>query len=588
MTQFNYPLATSGLTESGNFAGKLASAARDFACDLYRQQPRWILDGQVYHPVVALWDTVCGTPPLPTPPLPPPPTVPFTGGQCVGVNYGVTIREYSLRTNPIRYEQTGQGEVTSRFNPITAKNEMLKGPVEGLVLIPGSINTGTGQNPARNQNFAVQLRCNGINYSYTNTVRYLENNGSIPFGSFAVYYEIISVRRIDGQADNCGSLPPQHPDVPPPPNFNTRNVTIPTNNNFNFTVPLVFNKPTLSLNPSFTVNFNIAPEFYGEVNFNLGGININFDLPGNGGGSDPDITNIINRLENLQLDFNEFNNELELNLDNSTEFRNEFNEYRNEFNEYRNEFNETNNQIENINQFNLQLQVDINNLNEEINNIDDKLDEGVNCKIDTEIIEVNNSDFDEDYDWEFSTTSVEVPKADKPIIQLLFNELSEVKEYAGRPRSTCSGVPIESYDLPTISCCVLYFAKYLGQQENIGRYITIPNPNIDAIKQWANIDREYSTGRHFKYVRFVSSRGNKIQVYGSSPELASQQIVELLGLTNYTAEDIYFDAPVREVTEKRIEQLKLKYVTYYPDNTTSKRGKQGGTIIWRSPNIRSS
>ena len=584
MAEYNYPLTSSALKDSTNAASQLADGARELVCWIYSQYPSWAINSGIATPIKSLYDTVCGSPPTPVAPLPPAPSVPFTGGQCVGEAYCVTIRHRSVNTNypwfPERtYEICNADKMGAGLSPIL-------GAISGLFMDferGQKFNDGSGR-----YGYVYVLKTTSAEYvTLNNGVYFGSNFQGFTAGTYTDTMTLVSVRKVSG-ADNCGNPPLDYPPNTPPPNVDTRNIIINNNDGTNLTVPLFFVRPTFSLNPNIKVNFNLNPQFNGTINFDFGGINVDF-----GGGGSEGSEDILNELNLLKLELDDLN----LNFNNfKLDFDNYFNNNNNNYNdlgdlklEIDNLLNITNNlnvdigevQLNLTNNFNLNL--DIQQKLEETN---DKLDEGVNCKIETEIIEVNNSDFDEDYDWQFSTTSVEVPKVNKPITQLLFNELSEVKEYAGRPRSTCSGVPIESYDLPTVSCAVLYYSKYLGNQENFGRYINIPNPNLDAIKQWANSDRQYTPGNFLKYIRFVSARGNKIQVYGENAQLANDQTYQLLGLTNYTAEDIYFDAPVREVTERRSEQLKLKYVTYYPDNSMSKRGRQGGTIIWRSPNIR--
>lgn len=236
-----------GITESyeaargtGDYLGKVADAAANFACTVYKSYPNEIVPNPVATAIRGFYDSLCANRP---PGLPDAPVPPFNGGQCACVNYLVTIKQ----TN-----STGSETSTGTYT----------GPLGGLVRIKNQTF------PDLTDVFMKDSVCSEGSPTGTNlTLVGVETND----GVFKVSIE--SVVRADGLPDNCGNPPPQYPNtnLPSPGDYNGTG-TITYNDGNSFTVPLVYAPitPTLSLNPKFNVTVN------GTLNlqFDLGGVKI--------------------------------------------------------------------------------------------------------------------------------------------------------------------------------------------------------------------------------------------------------------------------------------------------------------------------
>lgn len=222
---------------AGDFLAKAADAAANFACGLYKDFP-----GALINPVpvpvrdygAGLMDSLCAKRPNG---LPISSTPNFSGGQCPNVSYRVDYR---------RGTPTSTGGVS--FQNFSAT---IVGQVLGLQRISNDPITQAAnwviayQTPSGIQTQAAGL---GIHPDASNV--------------------ITAITRTDGLPDTCGNKAPGFPDSTIPPSRSGGNVTINKNDGTTFNIPIVYAPitPTLEITPRF--------------NFDLGGINIQFDAGG--------------------------------------------------------------------------------------------------------------------------------------------------------------------------------------------------------------------------------------------------------------------------------------------------------------------
>lgn len=224
-------LGPSTLLNAGN-------AAADLVCDLYEKYPTGILPSIGRTPISDLTDgllrDLCG----PRGKLPPDRTIPFNGGQCNCVSYNV---EYGFTT------ATGTSGVsgTTINGPISSVKVAFTGTTGGGT--PGYGIVTTGRNSA----------CNG-------TRQATDLAGS----AVGLKITSVTITRSDGNPDTCGNPEPQYDDNPDGANYSI-NPTININGG-PITVPV-------TLAPTFFTPVNI---FRPELNVDVGGINVKFDLGG--------------------------------------------------------------------------------------------------------------------------------------------------------------------------------------------------------------------------------------------------------------------------------------------------------------------
>jgi len=228
-----------------------AKTARNFYCDIYRQYPRGVipsLDTPAGQMADGFNRRLCEPSDVP---LPPPAAPPIPGGKCPV--------QYTLLTNT---QQISGGNLVPQNNHPTGT---FTGPIQGYSINRqnGTENPGGGFYGDSINIFIVDgfgITRTFFIATYTNTP-----GGGGPFSS--------SLTRVDGNPDNCGSLPPEYPNTPLPPSALVGNREIPVGGN-NVTVPIavvpVLFAPVNVFKPE--VNINLGPF---NFNFNAGGLNIN-------------------------------------------------------------------------------------------------------------------------------------------------------------------------------------------------------------------------------------------------------------------------------------------------------------------------
>lgn len=248
-------------------ADLLKGLANDMAqqvCQLYQNSPAGFTGGgPLGNPVDSfnrgLWDSLCGQ--MPTPTLPPPPDVPFSGGQCCGVNYDVVAKA----TYASGFEEFGGATVPGK---VTGFRKLFEGP------------------PFNAWSIWVQYdatECGGGTGEQVLIFR----------ASTATGVQPVSVVRTDGSPDGCGDPPPVWP-----------NGSLPAANN-----PRTYSHQPNDGGPPVDVNYNIdfGPTFNGPlvelpdlpnvcVGFELFGVEIDFCTNkggGEGGISPEDLERLL-------------------------------------------------------------------------------------------------------------------------------------------------------------------------------------------------------------------------------------------------------------------------------------------------------
>lgn len=218
-----------------SFPDALRSGLRRAYCSQVRQSPTWfsnlrevLVGGDLLRRGDALNRWVCGTDPDEPPPIEPP----FTGGQCPGVSYLVTV--------------TGTASPTQSGNA----TRIVDGPVGGVCF---GAPTPTGVLP---------IGVSGANGCIT-------SGGGIGNTQVASQgtWQITNIEPRFGAIDNCGDPPL---DLPPP-----GPVEVPVdityegddNTNFNLTVPVIFAPVYVALDGSINIPIRIpAINLTGNIN----------------------------------------------------------------------------------------------------------------------------------------------------------------------------------------------------------------------------------------------------------------------------------------------------------------------------------
>lgn len=233
-----------------DFTFVLVEPLRDFACELWERFPDQITQQQNIPRSFqrGYMSYMCQDKPQPTPPQ-----VPFTGGQCPGVSYDVTI-------NIIAYN-IGNCQEILNVNPVFT----VIGPVEGTVFEVTTVNE-------------AQTSCNGLSNTFVDLGEWVLRsaspdlvvavgiykdalNAATPPLSSAIITDVV---RTDGQPDTCGDPPVRYPETNP--TVNDYSTTI------NFTAPD---------GGSLDIDVVYQPDNYNfPLEFDVGGLDVSLDLGG--------------------------------------------------------------------------------------------------------------------------------------------------------------------------------------------------------------------------------------------------------------------------------------------------------------------
>lgn len=168
---------------------QITSAAKSFACGVYKMQPGSIVGNPISNILKMSWDELCADDPGG---LPPAPERPFDGGQCVGVKY------------LIRLNYKFPGEDFER-----GEEHYAWGEFGGVVVVFDD------SQPGFKYHIEVLCRGNAGSVSVPSVLKWWR--GFNTFQGAPQYIRLTVVRREDNQPDNCGNLPDEYPASPPPP-----------------------------------------------------------------------------------------------------------------------------------------------------------------------------------------------------------------------------------------------------------------------------------------------------------------------------------------------------------------------------------
>lgn len=241
---------------SGNAAAEFQENLRDeiatFACSLWSQFPNFIVNGK--DPTSSFARGFMNQACSPIQSFVPFPAPGFTGGQCPGVVYTVTM-DFELRTDqgacPILNDGTVSVNVT--------------GPVQGVEMRLRTPNVNViscfaaGPYPIDSVDW-VLVGANEV--ALANNVRDGRGVPTVPLSR----YTITGVARADGQPDTCGDPVPEYPSPPPTAQDLTTIINI-------VNLDGVANNYTLTYN-QINNNFNFP------VGFKLDGVNVVLDIEG--------------------------------------------------------------------------------------------------------------------------------------------------------------------------------------------------------------------------------------------------------------------------------------------------------------------
>ena len=231
----------------------IRDAIATYGCELWNNYPKWTtLDNPLNAFVRGYLNAACAPIGLDVPA----PEVPFVGGQC-DTAYHVTGK----------YKNANTGGAFGCEEELVFSTTLNNAPTSGRVTRVGTrpfgndtvlaiyyfstsnnmeLNTTPGGNISGNPVF-VRPACANITPN---------NQGNYMIAGSA-YIE--SVTRVDGQPDNCGSLPVEYPDVTPTSQDLTKTIIINNNDGLSTTHNLVYNQ--------------IAPNYNFPFGFKLDGVN---------------------------------------------------------------------------------------------------------------------------------------------------------------------------------------------------------------------------------------------------------------------------------------------------------------------------
>lgn len=162
------------------------------------------------------------------------------------------------------------------------------------------------------------------------------------------------------------------------------------------------------------------------------------------------------------------------------------------------------------------------------------------------------------------------------------DNLCELKEEL-KHLDLCSGTPMRGIDQDTGECAVLYFNDARTTKQGIGRYIIVPHPKQSEIIAWAETDPIWQTGQWYTYEQYRSSQGPKVATFGSTDEVANQQLSLLRSFVRDDIGGSHLVGEPRLVSEKLQLQLRLKRVSYYT-SSAERAGRQPGTVWYTNHN----
>ena len=245
---------------AGNLSGLLGlvDQAATAICGLYGKSPSSFL--RVIDPTNGLidnsrpvFDDLCTN----VAPLPPGPAPPYSGGQCNGIVYTVTVF----------YQQNYCNNGVPAFRSAQS-SDVFYGPITSVTPI-SQISVPCGGSSLNGSQFAA-IACRGGGTGAAGVAQIINlpisQSGSSPAASITS----VTMTRNDGQPDSCGSPPISYPPPSSNPNDYTKIVPYPVPGGGTINIPVTI-VPTFAPSPGI---------FRPEVNVTVGGMNVNFSLGG--------------------------------------------------------------------------------------------------------------------------------------------------------------------------------------------------------------------------------------------------------------------------------------------------------------------
>lgn len=246
-------VANIAINKAADVTEEIIDAGRQFYCSLHQNHPAWTVAREFSDLSIILRaiDQMCEDGGTYVPP--PAPQPPFEGGQCCDATYDVFV-PYIIRrcfNNQISLQDANGGvRVTGKV--LGVRFDYIAGSTNSYAII---VDTELC-NGSRQENFVVQR------FGELALEPCFTNNNQTP-GAFrdsrtASEFFIDRVVRVDGQPDNCGSLPPEYPDEPDPTDPElTSTVTVTNINNETYDYDVTVNRDTnntINFPPTIVVN----------------------------------------------------------------------------------------------------------------------------------------------------------------------------------------------------------------------------------------------------------------------------------------------------------------------------------------------
>lgn len=276
---FSYEELRDTVSSPYNLGKNLINGARSAYCSLYRQYPYYTTGTFIDGPgkfAKGLNDTICNDLNPPPDPLPP-----FNGGQCVGVNYNMSIVVHYTAF----FDGVNQGQFTlnNTFGVSGAIRDLhykVEYPDVYLYFLEAY---GTPTFPTGSQQRLLLIQQQPPNPRVFNRFDSVD----------------ITVARQDGQPDNCGNPPPDWKDRTQPPPSLIDDVNI----NINVTPTLQVNVPVTINN--FITNNNSRPTVIiknPSIKFEFGTNGVSTNYPSGGSSGATDLTPVLNATTQIQRD----------------------------------------------------------------------------------------------------------------------------------------------------------------------------------------------------------------------------------------------------------------------------------------------
>lgn len=234
-----------------DFLGQIADTAVDAMCNIYNKSPGSVVAREfpgtpIVDGVDAFYRNLCApkgkAPPLPTPP--------FTGGQCCGTTYRVTVQANLVLSN-------------GQTIPFNADPQTITGRIAGISV------KNSGEGLQERTSIVIDTYQGGDCSIHTEVVprsTFVHNSDGTTSSITIVSSDVVAI----SGSNNCGNPSSRYPTVPL------------VDADFNFNAPITI-APNVSISVPVTIIPTVVPitnVFRPEFNVDVGGINVNVSLGG--------------------------------------------------------------------------------------------------------------------------------------------------------------------------------------------------------------------------------------------------------------------------------------------------------------------